>query len=261
MKINLSKFAGFCPGVRRADETVRERIKNAREGERIYTLGHLIHNRIYNEELEKIGVSSIDFDDVETTYRSAPEKPMTVIIRTHGVTKDKSDFLHRLDSENGNFTVIDATCPFVKKIHKIAEENTNDYTYFLLFCDPGHPEAIGTMSYARGQSLAFSSLEELMAYDLGNKLPILCAQTTQNLVEFKKIKKFLKNLCTNAKIFDTICSVTENRQNEATKIAKESDLMIVIGGRESSNTHKLYDLCSLECPTIWIESYMYTSRK
>ena len=255
LKINLSKYAGFCPGVRRADETVRECIKNAREGERIYTLGHLIHNRIYNEELENIGVSSIDFEEVERIYRSEPEKPMTVVIRTHGITKDKSDFLHSLARENDGFTVIDATCPFVKKIHKIAEENTGEDTCFLLFCDPGHPEAIGTMSYAKGESLAFSSLEELTAYDFGNKLPILCAQTTQNLVEFKKIKKFLKNLCTNAKIFGTICSVTENRQNEATKIAKESDFMIVIGGRESSNTHKLYDLCSLECPTVWIESY------
>ena len=255
MKINLSKYAGFCPGVRRADETVRERIKSARDGERIYTLGHLIHNRLYNEELESIGVSSIDFEDVEKEYFSRPNKPMTVIIRTHGITKDKCDFLVKLDTENENFTVIDATCPFVKKIHKIAEENTGDDTCFLLFCDPGHPEAIGTMSYAKGEKLAFSSLEELQAYDFGNKLPILCAQTTQNLVEFKKIKKFLKNLCTNAKIFGTICSVTENRQDEATKIAKESDLMIVIGGHESSNTHKLYDLCSLECPTIWIESY------
>ena len=240
--------------MRRADETVRDCIKNANEGERIYTLGHLIHNRLYNEELESIGVSSIDYEDVEKIYRSAPEKPMTLIIRTHGITKEKNDFLLHLDQENENFRVIDATCPFVKKIHKIAEENTSDDTCFLLYCDPNHPEAIGTMSYARGEKLPFSSLEELRAYPMGDKLPILCAQTTQNLVEFKKIKKFLKNLCTNAKIFDTICSVTENRQNEATKIAKESDLMIVIGGRESSNTHKLYDLCSKECPTVWIES-------
>ena len=254
MKINLSKFAGFCPGVRRADETVRECIKNEKVGERIYTLGHLIHNRLYNEELESIGVSSIDFDEVEGIYRSAPEKPMTLIIRTHGITKEKNDFLLRLDKENEGFKVIDATCPFVKKIHKIAKENTSDDTCFLLYCDPNHPEAVGTMSYAKGEKVAFSSLEELEAYPLGDKLPILCAQTTQNLVEFKKIKKFLKNLCTNAKIFDTICSVTENRQNEATKIAKESDLMIVIGGRESSNTHKLYDLCSKECRTVWIES-------
>ena len=255
MKINLSQYAGFCPGVRRADETVRERIKNAESGGRIYTLGHLIHNRLYNEDIAKSGVLSIDFCDVENIYNSAPERPMTLVIRTHGVTKEKCDFLNDFAKTHPNFTVIDATCPFVKKIHKIAEENTNGDTAFLLFCDPNHPEAIGTMSYAKGEKLAFSTIEELEAYDLGNKSPILCAQTTQNLVEFKKIKKFLKNLCTNAKIFDTICSVTENRQDEATKIAKESDLMIVIGGRESSNTHKLYDLCSLECPTIWIESY------
>ena len=110
------------------------------------------------------------------------------------------------------------------------------------------------MSYANGEKLAFSSIAELSACDFHNKTPILCAQTTQNLVEFKKNRKFLENLCTNAIFFDTICSVTENRQNEAIRIAKESDLMIVIGGHESSNTHKLYDLCSLECHTVWIES-------
>ena len=110
------------------------------------------------------------------------------------------------------------------------------------------------MSYAKGKKKAFSSLDELADVDLGDKIPILCSQTTQNLVEFKKIKKIFEKLYTNAIFFDTICSVTENRQNEAAKIAKESDLMIVIGGHESSNTNKLYELCSKECPTVWIES-------
>ena len=139
MKINLSQDAGFCPGVRRADESVRNRIKASQNGERIYTLGHLIHNRLYNEELESIGVKAIDFEDIASTYQATPDKPMTVVIRTHGVTKDKCDFLFGMEAENDNFTVIDATCPFVKKIHKIAEENTNDETGFLLFSDPGHP--------------------------------------------------------------------------------------------------------------------------
>ena len=110
------------------------------------------------------------------------------------------------------------------------------------------------MSYAKGDKFAFSSLDELKSIDLHGKTPILCAQTTQNLVEFQKIKNFLKKVCTNTKIFDTICNVTENRQNEAIKIAENSDVMIVIGGRESSNTHKLYDLCSRFCAdTRWVE--------
>ena len=252
LKINLSQYAGFCPGVRNADKTVRAAIRA--KNSRTYTLGHLIHNRLYNEELEAMGVRSIDFDDVEGTYLEDQSIPMTLIIRTHGITKEKYEHLKGFEDQHEGFTLIDATCPFVKKIHKIAEENTDENTVFLLFCDPNHPEAIGIMSYANGDKFAFSSFDEFASYSFGNKLPILCAQTTQNLVEFKKIKKFLENLCTNAKIFDTICSVTENRQNEAIKLAKESDLMLVIGGHESSNTKKLYELCSLQCPTVWIES-------
>ena len=254
MNIRLSEYAGFCPGVRRADESVLTLLKNKQDRERIFTLGHLIHNRLYNEDLEHRGVKSIEFADVEKEYLSDPTAPMTVIIRTHGVTKDQSDFLSSFAEEHENFKFFDATCPFVKRIHKIAKENTNDNTYFLLFSNPSHPEAIGIMSYAKGDKLAFSSYDELKSIDFKGKIPILCSQTTQNLVEFKKIKKIFKKLYTNAFFFDTICSVTENRQNEAIKIAKESDLMIVIGGRDSSNTHKLFDLCSLECPTLWIES-------
>ena len=254
MKINLSQYAGFCPGVRRADKTVRELVKESTEKTRVYTLGQLIHNTLHTEELKNLGVTTISFDDVEKVFLSDPETPMTVVIRTHGIPKQQFEFLQELAKSNTNFTVVDATCPFVKKIHNIAVENTNDETCFLLFADKDHPETIGTISYAKGDKLVFNTLDELKAYDFGNKLPILCAQTTQNLVEFKKIKKILKKLCTNAKIFDTICSVTENRQNEATKIAEKSDLMIVIGGHESSNTRKLFDLCSNVCPTFWIES-------
>ena len=254
MKINLSKYAGFCPGVRHADKVVRELLNDAGSGARVYTLGQLIHNRIYTEELERLGAKVIRFEDIEQTYSADPGTPMTVVIRTHGITKDQLDHLRLLEKKNPSFSLVDATCPFVKRIHDIAQDNTNDNTLFLLFADPTHPEAIGTISYAKGEKHIFSSLDEFKSYELGDKLPILCAQTTQNLVEFKKIKNFLENLCTNAKIFDTICSVTENRQNEATKIAKESDLMLVIGGRNSSNTKKLYELCSLECPTVLIES-------
>ena len=254
MTVRLSKYAGFCSGVKRADKVIMQLCDSGTANNRIYTLGHLIHNRIYNEDLEKKGVKSVDFKDVENTYLENPEKPMTLVIRTHGITKEENEALSQLEERYPNFKLQDATCPFVKKIHKIAEENTNDSTFFLLFCDPGHPEAIGIMSYANGEKLAFSDLTQLENVDFNNKTPILCSQTTQNLVEFKKIKKFLEKVCTNAIFFDTICSVTENRQNEAIRIARESDLMIVIGGHESSNTHKLFDLCSLECPTVWIES-------
>ena len=181
MKICVSKYAGFCPGVRRADETVQKILTDTGNKCRIFTLGHLIHNRIYNEELESKGVYSIGFEDVDRIFFSSPDVPMTVVIRTHGIVKEQYEHLKKLESENSNFSLIDATCPFVKKIHNIAAENTNEDTCFLIYSDPGHPEAIGTLSYANGEKFAFSSLEELKAYNFGNKLPILCAQTTQNL--------------------------------------------------------------------------------
>ena len=253
MKITVSKYAGFCHGVRNADRIVQNLIKTS--DSRIYTLGSLIHNRLYNEDLLKNGVRAMSIDEVEEAFYSSPEKKMTLIIRTHGTTKENTQKLKLLEMKEQNFELIDATCPYVKKIHKIAEENTSDDTYFLLYCAPDHPEAIGIMSYANGSKKAFSSLAEIENLDLGGKTPIICSQTTQNLVEFIKIKKFLKKLYTNVIFFDTICSVTENRQNEAIEIAKASDFMVVIGGKESSNTRKLYDLCKQSCPkTIWIES-------
>ena len=254
MRVTLSKYAGFCPGVRNADKTVN-RLLSDNDRCRIYTIGKLIHNRLYIEELVGRGVEPVELDKIPEIYNRAPHIPMTVVIRTHGITREQKDFLSEFASSHPNFTVVDATCGYVKNIHKIAEKNTSDGTVFLLYCVPEHPEAIGILSYAKGEKHAFSSLSELEAIDLGDKIPILCSQTTQNLVEFKKIKNFLKKLCTNAKIFDTICNVTENRQNEAIEIAKASDLMIVIGGHESSNTGKLFDLCSRECAdTRWIES-------
>ena len=253
MNYTLSKHAGFCPGVKGADKAVMSAITEKKQ--RVFTLGKLIHNRLYNEKLEEYGVYVTEIDDVEKHYLEDENTPMLLVIRTHGITKETEDYLLELKKKYGNFDYLDATCPFVKKIHRIARENTNERTVFLLYSDPRHPEAEGTMSYANGTKYAFSSLEELEKLNFDGKTPILCAQTTQNLVEFKKIKNFLKKVCTNTKIFDTICNVTENRQNEAIEIAKNSDIMLVIGGKDSSNTHKLYDLCLEHCAdTRWIES-------
>ena len=163
--------------------------------------------------------------------------------------------LRKIERENENVKIVDMTCPSVKRIHKIAMKETGDDTYFLLFGSKTHPECMATISYAKGKKEIFSSLEELEKLDLQGKTPILCAQTTGNLLQFIQIKKILKKLYTNAIFFDTICSVTENRQYEAIEIAKKSDAMIVIGGRDSSNTQKLYALCKEVCPqTLCIET-------
>ena len=254
MNVTVSKYAGFCPGVRRADLTVRRLISERAPDELIVTYGHLIHNRHYNEELEALGVRSVTLFELEEILTSRKGK-VTLVIRTHGITKDEYDVLRSYEEKYPEFKTLDLTCIDVKKIHRIAAENTSDDTCFILFAEKGHPESIGIMSQAKGEKYAISSLEELKKIDIGKKLPILCSQTTQNLLEFEKIKLFLKKLYTNAKIYDTICSVTENRQNEAIRIAQQSDVMIVVGGKDSSNTRRLYDLCKEVCSeTYHIES-------
>ena len=253
MKVKLSNYSGFCPGVKRADEKIHQLIKDDSD-KIIYTLGKLIHNRLYNEELSDKGVNVINVENAEEILKKS-NKETVIVVRTHGITKEENEYLLSLTKTYPHLTLVDMTCPYVKRIHKIADENTNENTLFLLYSDPNHPESVGIMSYAHGEKRAFSSLEEIENLDYSNKIPVLCSQTTQNLKEFKKIKLFLQNLCTNTIFFDTICSVTENRQNEAIEIAKNSDAMVVIGGKESSNTRKLFDLCSSNCEkTVWIES-------
>ncbi|MBQ8414173.1 MAG: bifunctional 4-hydroxy-3-methylbut-2-enyl diphosphate reductase/30S ribosomal protein S1 [Clostridia bacterium] len=250
MEIILSKNAGFCPGVRRADKAVSELIDNKGENDLIFTLGPLIHNGVYVSALEEKGVRAISISQVEDIIKANPKMNITLVVRTHGISVEDDLFLQKLESEYHNFRLIDMTCPSVKKIHEIARSKTNEDTYFLLFGSKTHPESVATISYAKGEKMIFSSLEELERIDFQGKTPILCAQTTANLLQFTQIKKIFKKLYTNAIFFDTICSVTENRQYEAIDIAKKSDVMIVIGGRDSSNTAKLYSLCSEVCPKV-----------
>ena len=255
MKITLSSSAGFCPGVRVAARRVEELIDKRRDGEVIVTLGNLIHNPTYVNSLYERGVRNVDVNDIEVLASKPDTKKIYVVIRTHGITKETEEYLNDLSAKCGNIELIDLTCPSVKKIHLIAQKETNDDTHFVLFGYKDHPESIGIISHAKGKKTIISTLDEFKAIDFNGKVPILCAQTTQNLLEFIKIKNFTKNLYTNAEFFDTICSVTENRQSEAIEIASKSDAMIVIGGKDSSNTHRLYDLCKSVCnSTVWVES-------
>ena len=259
MNITLSKSCGFCPGVKKAHLFIKELI-NSKSYDKIFTLGEIIHNKNYTSDLEKLGVKSVTLSEISEILKNGKKKT-ALVIRTHGISKEDLSYLEQLKKSSSNFDYFDLTCHHVKKVQKIAESNTDENTYFLLYSDPGHPEAIATMSYANGKKLAFSSLEQLRDVDFGNKIPLLCSQTTQNSEEFKKIKIFLKNLCTNAIFFDTICNVTELRQNDAVRIAKTVDAMIVIGDKTSSNTGKLYDLCKKHChKTVRIESAMQLSQ-
>jgi len=263
MSVTVAKNAGFCFGVRKATERLEAKVASARKKERIYTLGHIIHNETYNAMLKAKGVEVTSMSELPQLAKSASEdSPVTVFVRAHGIPREDKLLLKSLSSENQYFKYEDCTCPYVKKIHKIAENNSQEDKLFILLGSADHPEVVGIMSYFDFNKLTFETAEEFeMAINDGklekfsNLTPILAAQTTQKLAEWKKTQKILKKLYTNPLIFDTICSVTESRQTEAAALASESDLMIVIGGRESSNTAKLFALCKENCRSaVWIEN-------
>ena len=255
MSVIVSKYAGFCPGVRRADDEIKKLINARGAGERIYTLGDLIHNGIYLNSLRELGVESIDLCELKSVLAEHPADTVTAVIRTHGVTKEDECELYKLSENYPALRIVDLTCPYVKRLHKIAEETSPEDEFFVMVGDLSHIEVKGVISRVRGSYATIRFESDANDLNLIGKIPILCAQTTQNLYEFEKIKKIFKKLYTNVKIFDTICNVTENRQIEAVKIAEKADLMIVVGGKESSNTKKLYELCSAKCSEVrWIES-------
>lgn len=244
MDITVAKLAGFCFGVSRAVDTVESAIK---EGVTICTLGKLIHNPGFIRDLESRGVRIIEQNDIEAVAEAAaPDNPTVVCTRAHGVTADITEKLASLAASNPSFKVHDCTCPYVKKIHKIACEETSDDTVLCVLGDETHPEVRGIVSYARCDYIvsptAEGLVEGLKAAKFADKRPVLVAQTTQNLLEWKKTLKIFEKLYTNPKIYDTICSVTENRQDEVLKLSRKMDMMIIIGGRDSSNTNKLFEI-------------------
>lgn len=262
-KITVAEHSGFCFGVKRATDAVEKRLFEKREGERIYTLGHLIHNEGYNRYLEEQGVRSISAEDISRICDESDENhPSVVFIRAHGIPVETEKILAECKKNNLFFDYVDLTCPYVKKIHKIAKENSNNETVFALLGSSVHPEVVGIMSYAEGEKKVFENslaLEEFLKNEqlskLHKKTLILAAQTTQNLAEWKKCIEIVKKYCTNSIFFDTICNVTEIRQIEAKTLAEDSDFMVVVGGRESSNTAKLYKICKEACEhTMWVEN-------
>ena len=242
-QIILAKTAGFCFGVDRAVNLVYELVG---EGKKVCTLGPIIHNAQLVADLESKGVKIID--DIS----QAPQG-YTVVVRTHGVEKSVLDEL-----ESKGIDYVNATCPFVTKIHNIVKKQ-DENTVVLIAGDKNHPEVLGIKSYCKGDSYVFKNEEELteiiQKYEIAQKNDVICvAQTTFSLNEQKKCKKIFKKLCTNCKIFDTICNATSDRQNEAEELSKKSDAMIVVGGRHSSNTCKLRDTGEANCPTFLIET-------
>ncbi len=256
-EVIVARNAGFCPGVRAATDRLQRRIATASVGERIFTLGHLIHNEAYIRSLEAQGVGVIAAEDLaalaETSCESAP---VTVFIRAHGIPVQTRTLLAHLAEQYPSFTYLDCTCPFVEKLHRIATTYNEraDAHIFLCIGNVSHPEVEGFMSCFEGEKHVFATAAELEAaiasgtLSFASKSPVMVAQTTQNVTEWKICQKLLQKVCTNAIIFDTICNVTHSRQSEAAALASECDGMVVIGGRESSNTEKLFHICRAACP-------------
>lgn len=250
----IAEYSGFCPGVSRAVSTVKQLIESGEAGT-IYTLGDIIHNPTVVSEFEAAGVRPIDPDRLEE-YCDKASGITTFVIRAHGVEKEYTEYLMRRAKENPDIKVVDCTCKFVAKIHGIVEENTSEDTVTLIFGDEEHPEVRGIKSRVCGKVFCFSSknqLEEQICPLLDTqKSVIMVSQTTQNLTEWKKCQNFIEKLYTNAKISDTICSVTEKRQKQTLDLAKRVDVMIIIGGKNSSNTNKLYSIAGSVCPNTYL---------
>ena len=237
MSIQVAKTAGFCFGVNRAVDIVNDLLE---KGEKVCTLGPIIHNMEMVGELEKRGCNAVD------RIEDCP-KDATIVIRSHGVAKSVMDKVDEL-----SLKCVDATCPFVKKIHKIVTEAGEKNIPVLIAGNKNHPEIQGIIGHCSSTCYTFNNDEELV--DLIANIPIknndeifVVAQTTFSKKEWKKCLKTVKKVYTNAKIFDTICKATSERQKEADLISGNSDLMIVIGDRHSSNTAKLYDICKSRC--------------
>ncbi len=243
MRIKLAETAGFCFGVDRAVNMVYDLVN---KGEKVCTLGPIIHNRQLVENLESRGVRTVE-------EPSQCEKGYKLVVRTHGVEKSVIE-----EIEKSGIAYVDATCPFVKKIHRIVSEHSAD-SVTLIAGDADHPEVKGICSYCRGRFFVFNNEKELEKIVSENKIlpdqSIICvSQTTFSLKEWKKCKKFLKKLYTNCEIFDTICSATADRQEEARALSEECDAVVVIGGRHSSNTCKLKNVCAENCPAFLVET-------
>lgn len=259
MPLTVAKTAGFCFGVRRAVDTVYEQLERipSTSSPKLFTLGEIIHNAQVVEELDSLGAVAVDSLEKlleleeQLSQQNCPYIP--VIIRSHGVPKKVYEAL-----DSRSIPYIDATCPNVKRIQKIVEEQPEG-TLVLIAGDAVHPEIQGIIGHCNVTCVTFTSAKELAEFtenhaNLSKMNSVMVAQTTFNTSEWQKCVETAKNLYTNLKIFDTICKATLMRQTEAAQLAEVSDIMIVIGGRHSSNTQKLSDICSRFTKTIWVET-------
>ena len=236
MGVIKAKTAGFCFGVKRAVDTVYEQI-NTCEGP-IYTYGPIIHNEEVVKDFESRGVAVL-----RTEKELEDITGGTVIIRSHGVEKRICDTLR----EKG-VRIVDATCPFVKKIHNIVQKESAKGKYILIIGDPEHPEVRGIRGWAGENAAVVQCAEDIQKADFRKNAEIcVVSQTTFNYNKFKDLVEIIKKKSYDVSVLNTICNATKERQTEAESIAKSVDAMIVIGDKHSSNTQKLFEICRKAC--------------
>lgn len=240
MEVILAKSAGFCFGVKRAVETVYEQTGTEK---RIYTYGPIIHNEEVVKDLESKGVTVLEGEE---DLRKLDKG--TVVIRSHGVSREICEMI-----EKKGLTCVDATCPFVKRIHRIVEKESGEGRRIIIIGNPGHPEVEGIMGWSHTPAAVIESAEEAEKFTClpGEKL-CLVSQTTFNYNKFKELVEIFQKKGYNITIVNTICNATEERQTEAREIADKVDAMIVIGGKHSSNTRKLYEICRERCKSTYL---------
>ncbi len=242
--INIAKHSGFCSGVAHAVNSTKQAIANFPD-KRICTFGEIIHNKNVTEDFKNRGVLLVNNTDELKNLSEA-----VVILRSHGVPKNVYDIIENY--HENNITLIDGTCRFVKNIHKIVEEKYNDGYLIIILGDKNHSEVVGINGYCSENAIICGNFEELSEFfekkskNIEKKVAIV-AQTTYNINVWDKCLKIIEQYCPEAEVFNTICSATAARQTSATALAKTSDFMIIVGGRHSSNTVKLFQICKTHC--------------
>lgn len=258
--IIVAKNSGFCFGVNRACESLTNAVESDIKDTDIYTLGHLIHNEIFNKRMSDLGVRTIEGDDIGPLFKDQPDRKTKIFIRAHGVTKDLYSKLENLSNTYDSFSHVDCTCPYVKKIQEIAQRSSGENNCFILIGMESHPEVVSILSYFEGEKYVFSSPEKLRDAVASGIIPfeskriVMASQTTMNKQQWDECSSYARSVFPDPLIHNTVCSVTETRQAEAASLAERCDFMIVIGGKNSSNSKKLYKICKDNCPkTVFVE--------
>ncbi len=240
MEVILAKSAGFCFGVKRAVDTVYGEIG---KGKPLYTFGPIIHNEEVVSDLQEKGVAVVNrAEELEDLPKG------TVIIRAHGAEKGVCEKIEAM-----GFSIVDATCPFVLKIHRLVERYSREGCQIVIIGNEHHPEVQGIKSWSSAEHTSvLASPEEARAYtaELGKKVCIV-SQTTFNYNKFKELVEIISEKGYDIIVVNTICNATEERQTEAAEIAARVEAMIVVGGRNSSNTQKLFEICKKECQNTY----------